>query len=144
MKHIKKYLTLALSVAFCASFQTFTMEKERSRTSKERFEEQITGTPDTSGEGMSDLLEEARIEKMNRQQLAARIKTAQSIAADLKEQLEDFEFTPKEHNEIKELQKYIQETIEKINAMLSGHIPINMKVINHRIETIHLVSQRHL
>ena len=50
MNSIKKDLFLALSVAFCASFQVFAMEKEvKSNASRSR-EEQSLGIADTSSE----------------------------------------------------------------------------------------------
>ncbi len=144
MNTIKKYLLLSLSVGFCTSFQVFAMEKERFSASGEQFEIPIGKANVSSESGVSELLEEARMEKINNQQLTSRIKTLQNITEALNEQLEDFEFTPTEYTQIKELKEYIQKTISMANNMLLGLQSVNMHLINYRVETAHSVSQRFL
>ncbi len=140
MKSTKKYLTLALSIVFCASFQVFAMEKESEGMTNTSGE--WTGPiGDSSGEtGASDPLEEAQIEKKRNQQwLTKQIDILKVMDQDLQEtqELNTWKIPTITRIEIKKLQEQIQSTISIITDMLSGRTPSNMEKIRKTMKSIH-------
>lgn len=127
MRHIKTYLTLTLAIAFCASINTFSMEKERSEASGEWLDYQL-GTSNTSSEsGLEDglsILEQHinHLERMNNtinNMLNSNIKISWTA-----------------RNNLKTLQEHVLATLSTAHDMLSGRIPTNTNLIHQQIKLI--------
>jgi hypothetical protein len=129
MKNIKNYLILALSIGFCTSFQTFTMEKEVKSTGRSgSMEEQSIGTPDTSSE--------SGMEEKTKQMLATRISKLNDINEMINRALKDRDLSIKERKELEQLKEYTKRIITKTTDMYLGIIPVNILSINHQINII--------
>ncbi len=129
MNNEKKYLILAtLSITFCVSFQTFAMEKEKSRASHEWFEEQPTGEPNTSSE--------AEMSEWIQQKLKPIIKKLKDVSRMINEALKNQEISYREFNELKQLQKYTDSITIKARDMLFGVIPVDMPLIDQNMRNI--------
>lgn len=124
MKNIKTYLSLAVTIVFCASINTFAMEKERSDASGEWFDYQL-GESNTSSEADND-----------RNILQDQLGDLKNILGRSHSRAENENTTNKEFNEIKELLKSGEKTWNKIVEMISGHRPINTTLIDQEISLI--------
>ncbi len=128
MNSIKKDLFLALSVAFCASFQVFAMEKEvKSNASRSR-EEQSLGIADTSSE--------SEINEWIKQKLAKIIQKLETVSRMINQTLRDKDISIREHNELKQLQQDTHAVTIKARDMLFGIIPVNLQLIDQNVRAI--------
>jgi response regulator RpfG family c-di-GMP phosphodiesterase len=120
MKNIQKYLmfNLALTIAFCTSLRILAMEP--------------IGVSNTSSESGGEL----EISLQHKQILKSRSQRLNNIFANLNKQKENPDLSPQQHDYIKKLQKNIRETIEIIQNMYFGIIPVNMNAVNQRMEKI--------
>jgi hypothetical protein len=137
MKNIKKQLQLMFSIALCASFHAFTMEKERSNASGEWTD----SIGDSSNEsGISDPLITAKREQKNKQWLTEQIKILQEMNQELAKKLENdvWEMSIDVYTGMKKFQEDIQLIISTIEEMLSGDKPININSINQLMKIANL------
>jgi hypothetical protein len=124
MKNIKTYLSLAVTIVFCASINTFAMEKERSDASGEWFDYQL-GESNTSSEVDNDI-----------NILHEQLENLKNILNPSNYRAKNENITAEEFNQIKELLQFGQTTWNKIVEMISGHRTINTALIDQEISLI--------
>jgi len=118
MKNTKKYFNTTLLTVFCMSLRTFAMEP--------------IGVSNTSSESGGEL----EISLQHKHILKSRSQRLNNIFANLNKQKENPDLSPQQYDYIKKLQKNIHETIEIIQNMYFGVIPVNMNAVNQRMEKI--------
>ncbi len=128
MKNIKKYLTLALSIGFCVSFQAFAMEKESE------------GMANTSGEQdpIGNSSSESGIHERDKELLEAQIGKFIRINDMINNHLLDnySESSNQEYIELEQLQQITLIMLGITREMYLGLRPVDMRFVNQQIYEI--------
>lgn len=130
MNCVKNYLILALSVAFCTSFQAFAMEKERSSASGEWSGAQPIGEANISGE--------SGINERDKELLEAQIGKFRRINDMINNHLLDnySESSNQEYIELEQLQQITLIILGITREMYLGLRPVDMRFVNQQIYEI--------
>ena len=118
MKNIQNYLILTLSIVLSASFHALAME------------------PIGEASASSELGGELEVSAQHQHILRARTQRLNSIFDNLNKQKKNPHLNEQQYIYIKKLQKNIRETLEIIQNMYFGIIPVNMNDINQKMEKI--------
>jgi hypothetical protein len=130
MKSTKKYLTLMLSITFCASFHIFAMEQEKPHVNHEWSGEGPIGEASSSSE--------SGLDERTKEILEGRIRKFEDIDKAINNTLTHNyqEISTELSIELKQLQQHTREILKKTNLMLLGLIPVNIKLVNQEIHSI--------
>jgi hypothetical protein len=142
MKNIKKYLMLALSIAFSVSLHMFAMEPIGSNKSGEsiRIEEGPIGSPSESTESGAEVQLNPQVQRL----LKTKIETLRTIDKKLANILIHKSLSANKQDSIQRIQNNIKGLIKLMYDMYYGEKPTEMLYVNQQMELIELSSKQYL